>query len=553
MISNTTYKLLAAAMISTLLVVGCQKEDKDPVSVKPSTNGLLTFGISQNDGWNSSATKANGLPVTKGETFRSDALVMDCEDGDLPFGDVYIYMVEEDIPDAESQENVLTRADDEDPATGETPSEGETPSDGDVVVPDTRTYGVFAYQGVGEVPTSYVASTDVSEFAEIQNLLIDAQGKYEGQDQGREIYAPGAGTWLYFYTYGPYMSVTAEGSTANPALRENGKFPYIEYEATSDLAKTTDLLFGGSAAPQSGEVNDSIKLSVSHILSNVRIDTASIGSGRISSIALKNIYSKGTFNSENTKVWTLASTQADYSKTAETGSVEFDDLFLLPQALADDAIIEIKVEVTTAGSETMSAITREYVLTKNLKAFIAEWKPNKRYTYTISTPHEVEVEVTDEIVKNGSYPVKQNLQIKNCGLADAYIRVMISGAWVVDETINGKVQPVVVADWKNTGDVTTDDGEFVWQSTKPVHGKCNAEGWRCCEDGFFYYMNKTVPGEIIPTLFKSYTLKASPPVAGAYLELTILAQGVYASDIDLIFPQEILSDVPTYLGPNPHK
>ena len=552
MISNTTYKLLASAVLSALLVAGCQKEDKDPVSLKPSTNGLLTFGISQKDGWSSSATKANGISQTKGETFRSEALVMDCEDGDLPFGDVYIYMVEEDIPDAESEENVITRADGDDQAEGETPSVGETPSEGEVVVPDTRTYGVFAYQGVGEVPGTYDASANVSEFAEIQNLKIDAQGKYEGQDQGREIYAPGAGTWLYFYTYGPYMSVTPAGSTANPALSENGKFPYIEYKATSDLAKTTDLLFGGSASPQSGEVNKQIELSVSHILSNIRINTGSIGSGRITSIALKNIYSKGTFNSENTKVWTLASTNADYSKTAATGSVEFDDLFLLPQALADDAIIEIKVEVTTAGSETMSAITREYVLTKNLKAFIAEWQPNKRYTYTISTPHEVEVEVTDEIVYNGSYPVKQNLQIKNVGLADAYIRVMISGAWVVDETINGTVQPVVVADWKNTGHRTTDDGEFVWESTKPVNGTCNAEGWRCFEDGFFYYMNKTVPGGTIPRLFKSYTLTASPPVAGAYLELTILAQGVYASDINLIFPQEILKDIDNHLQNKPH-
>ena len=548
MISNTTYKLLAAAVFAALLIAACQKDDigKSPVNPDKQTSGYLTFDISENAGWSSSMTKSD-LPAVKGETYRSEVLLMECDDPNSPLGDVYIYMVEEDIPAEEAVENVITRA------------------DGGESTQPNYTYGVFAYQGsyTQDVPKEYdYNATGVVPFPEIQNLGLGADGSYEG-----DIYAPGSGKWLQFIAYAPYMTLNVTpdpdadpdaDSDANPALYEGPNYPYITYTATQSLAQTTDLLFGGRLddqkkfSPICGDLNTdadgvtpSVSLSLSHILSNIRVKTDSIGSGRITSIALKNIYSKGTFNLENKKVWTLdKSTIAEYSKTAETGSVKCDSLFLLPQALADDAIIEIQVEVTTAGSETMRAITRKYVLTKKLKAFIAEWQPNKRYTYTISTPHEVEVKVTDEVDTTGEYPVKKNLVIMNTGLADAYIRISLDGAWMVDDNTSGTLKQLMVSEWKNTGIDDTDDGTFSWPSAgQPLELETNSNNWRLGPDGYYYYMKKTVPGEQLLPLFDTYTLTAKAPILGAYLEFNVLAQAFYVDDIKDAFPSVIFDNL----------
>ncbi len=519
---QTTYKILAAALCSALLIAGCQKDDTK-VSVPHLANGVLSFGISQDGGWSGPSTKGEApAPAAKGGSFRSEMLLMECDDPDSPLGDVYIYMVEEDIPEQQAAENL--------PATR---AEGD-PAEGESTEVDSRTYGVFAYQGEGAVPETYVASDDVEEFADIQNLLIDATGKYDGQ----EIYAPGAGSWLYFYTYGPHMTLPA-ANDANPALRENGKYPYYEYTATPELAKTTDLLFGGSSAPQSGEVNEPVALSVSHILSKIRIKTGTIATGRITSISLKGIKNAGTYNIDNAGKWTLDANVETYAETATEGNVSFDDLYLMPQALSDDAELEIKVLVITSELNR----SNEYTLTKKLSAFLSEWQANKQYTYTISTPNEVEVHVSDEIVMEGTYPVKQNLVIKNCGLADAYIRVALTGAWIVEEGTGTDAVQYTVSDWKNTGDPAKDDGIFNWGVAQPVKDATNSRHWRLGDDGYYYYMKPVVPGEVLEPLFDSYKLTASSPVGGSYLAFTIIAQGVYLADAQHLFPAEIWTEL----------
>ena len=524
---QTTYKILAAALCSALLIAGCQKDDTN-VSVPHLANGVLSFGISQDGGWSGPSTKGEApAPAVKGGSFRSEMLLMECDDPDSPLGEVYIYMVEEDIPEQQAAENL--------PATR---AEGD-PAEGEGTEVDSRTYGVFAYQGEGPVPETYVASDDVEEFADIQNLLIDATGKYAGQ----EIYAPGAGSWLYFYTYGPHMTLPA-ANDANPALRENGKYPYYEYTATPELAKTTDLLFGGSSAPQSGEVNEPVALSVSHILSKVKINSKDIGTGRITSIKLLNIKNSGTFNINNDGMWEhTADATADYGHTyIEEQEVVFDDLYLLPQELSDAAKIEIKVEVKVYDSDEEGNLTlnrtTEYTLTKQLNKFLKSWNPNKQYTYTISTPHEVEVEITDKVEYEGQHPVKRDLKIKNTGLADAYIRVSLYGAWVVDEVVDGQTTQLIVSDWK------TEDGEFTWTDAgEPKVGIVNNDQWTIGDDGYYYYLNKTVPGETIPSPFESYKLTASPPVSGAYLELYVLAQAIYYDDVTYLFPSSLYTSI----------
>ena len=528
--SKTIHTLLASAALAALIVAGCQKDDMKKVTVstdKPSS-GLLSFNISENGGWSSSATKS-GDPTVKGSTYRSESLLMDCDNPDSPLGDVYIYMVEEDIPADNAQPEVATRADG---------------GDGSQQATSGFEYGVFAYQGsytpaTETVPVVYnPAATGVAPFLEIQNLKISAEGAYDGA----EIYAPGDGFWLQFISYAPYMTVS-ETDGPNPALYKGTNYPYIKYTATPELAKNTDILFGGriqngAYSPICGDLNTdadgvtpSIELSFSHILSKVCINSEAL-SGKITSIKITDISYSGVYNNANSREWTFDPKVQDYAYRSTDGNgveTTVEGYYLIPQNLSDNATIEIKVSVpTNEGSGS-----REYTLTKKLNAFIAEWQPNKQYTYTITTPHEVQITVHDEVTVEGNFPVKKKMTVKNTGLADAYVRVAIVGSWVLDAADGSQY---VISDWKES------DGTFVWSTgAKPVEGSTNSNFWRLGPDGYYYYMKTLVPGEETKPLFDSYTLTASSPTGGSYLELVILANGVFVTDVQHIFHSTIVS------------
>jgi hypothetical protein len=461
-------------------------------------------------------------------------LLMDCEDADSPLGDVYIYMVEEDIPEQQAAENLPATRAEGDPVEGEGAESTRTSSIG--------YYGVYAYQGtyVENVPTEYVSS-DAQPFGQIQNLRLNSKGEYEGD----AIYAPGAGFWLQFIAYAPYMQEETDAeSTNNPALFANGgNYPYIKYKATPALAKTTDLLFGGrrgtdgKLSPISGDLNSkdgvtpAVALNMSHILSKVRINSSALA-GTITSIKITGIKNSGIYNyhADNLMTWDLTgSDKQEYVYIGDTDNSE--EYFLLPQELAEDAKLEIKVVVPVPNSDP--AQTREYTLTKNLKT-LGSWAPNKQYTYTITTPQEVAVTVTDKVETIGGYPVKSDLKITNTGLSDAYIRVAIVGAWMVNDIDeNNKQRQVMVADWK-----PEEDGDFIWSGgVEPKVGVKNSSKWTRDSNGYYYYTDPLRPGKDAPALFDSYTLTATAPMVGAYLELQILVQAVHLVDRDKMFPQ----------------
>jgi hypothetical protein len=466
-------------------------------------------------------------------------LLMECDDPDSPLGDVYIYMVEEDIPEQQAAENLPATRSREVPAEGDGTESYGTEGEGNATVVD-GVYGVFAYQGSGNVPETYTPGEGVVPFQDIQNLSLNSLGKYEGED----IYAPGAGFWLQFIAYAPYRQVAAtEESTDNPALFANVGYPSIRYVATPELAKTTDLLFGGrrgtdgKLSPISGDLNSkdgvtpAVALNMSHILSKVRINSSALA-GTITSIKITGIKNSGIYNyhADNLMTWDLTgSDKQEYVYIGDTDNSE--EYFLLPQELAEDAKLEIKVVVPVPNSDP--AQTREYTLTKNLKT-LGSWAPNKQYTYTITTPQEVAVTVTDKVETIGGYPVKSDLKITNTGLSDAYIRVAIVGAWMVNDIDeNNKQRQVMVADWK-----PEEDGDFIWSGdVEPKVGVINSSKWTRDSNGYYYYTDPLRPGKDAPALFDSYTLTATAPMVGAYLELQILVQAVHLVDRDKMFPQ----------------
>lgn len=488
-------------------LLGCQKDT--PVTggdVPAPVSGVLKFGISQESSWNGPGadadTKAPGAPAAApaGASFRSESFLMDCDDPDSPLGEVYIYMVEEDYSSETTSSQVATRAEGE--------GEGSTPE-------FVAKYGVYAYQGVGDVPGTYNPE-DAAPFTQIQNLALNEDGQYDGESAEQYIYAPGSGTWLQFFAYSPYLAGSLTGgdpATNYLEVSDEQKYPVINYTAlTTDHSKHVDLIYAKPAAT-GGEVTESITLDFQHILSKINVQTGTIAAGTVTSISIKGVYSSGTFDGNDLKWQATGEANSSYTKTSDSENVNYDELYLVPQTLTDEAKIELKVRCTIDGGAS-----REYTLTKSLKAFIEEWQAGKQYTYVVSTPHEVEVEVTDVVEMNGTYPVKKDLQIKNTGLADAYIRVAIHGAWVVDEDD----KTIAMSEWK-----PEEDGHYDWT------GK--SDNWYQYE-GYYYYLIPIKPGEDAGKLFDSYTLTADAPVLDSYLQMTILVQAVYVSDRDLMFP-----------------
>ena len=536
MISNTTYKLLAAAMILTLLVVGCQKEDK--VSIKHTKSGVLSFNVNEDKNWSDLNTKSGG-------SYRSEMHLMECDTPDAAIGDVYIYMIEENISDQiVSESELLTHS-------VQTKAESQTQS---------PVYGVFAYQGSGNAPSSYIPTGDVSKFKEVDNLGLYSDGTYVGQKDGLEIYAPGMDKWLQFFIYGPYTSEVNPTGTLNPVLKENGKFPYYEYTATPSLVKTTDLLFGGSS-PINGDLNTTdagetppVELRLSHILSRIKVNATFAYETVVTSVKIIDVKNKGTYTySEVDGTWAyrwgLTSDKETYTVYENTAynneinnslinTVQAETINVLPQTISTDAKLQIVVEAVSQDPKVENGTrSQTYVLTKNLSAISEQWHPNKQYTYNIITPQEVQVQVTDELTRNDDgQPVKKNLSILNNGLSPAYIRASINGNWVLPNNTDDYADDPIVAAWN-----PTTEGTYVWGAhNNNQEPSTNATtGWRKHSDGYYYHLNPVQPGETTAKLFDSYTLTVKAPVANAVLDMAIVVQAVYPTDVTILWPKDI--------------
>lgn len=337
---------------------------------------------------------------------------------------------------------------------------------------------------------------------------------------------------------------------------ESASFHYTLPDANSANSATNqpDMIF--AISPNQVQTGNPVQMNFYHALSALAFSVGSVpGNLRIESVGFKNIYSSGTCTYTHTNQtgrlsfdWSFDTddTQTEYTQNFEKnlyedGNVPLPDgtsintedqtFMMIPQSFDNDAEIII----------TISFNGRKYTINKSLKEMTPYWQPGKIYTFKISSPEEVKVEVTDEVIMDGIYPVKQNLQIRNTGFANAYIRIGITGSWVVDHvTAQGTKTHLIIADWKNTGDSKTDDGVFEWPNQEqPAIGQTNSKYWRLGSDGYYYYMKITSPGEILEPLFESYKLTASAPMSDAYLNLSILAQGVLDVHAVDLFPAEI--------------
>ena len=349
-----------------------------------------------------------------------------------------------------------------------------------------------------------------------------------------------------------YAKNGTEGSINNheylsaTSARFHYALPLLENNETAHAVKQPDMLF--AIAPEQVKSGGSVQMNFYHALSALAFSVGSVpGNLKIESVSFTNVYSSGTCeyvhsNEGLTFNWSFkdgVDSKNDYTQSFskelfQSGNEPLEEgtaintgeqtFMMIPQIITDDT--KIIIAISFEG--------RNYTITKQLNKMTSCWYPGKLYTFKISSPEEVQIEVTDEVVMDGIYPVKQNLQIKNIGIADAYVRVAIAGSWVVDDIKgDGSTTQLIISDWKSS------DGEFMWPSQVPAVGSTNTNNWRLGSDGYYYYMKKVSTGETLSPLFTSYKLTAPSPMSGAYLELSILTQGVLSDDVEELFPVDI--------------
>ena len=250
----------------------------------------------------------------------------------------------------------------------------------------------------------------------------------------------------------------------------------------------------------------------------------------INHIALKNVPSSGTCSfgagdgGDVEFIWSGHNTPKTYIQTIGSdkaaGELINDDgiiFMMLPHTLAD-AELEISF---TLHSET--GYEYEYVISKPMREISAVWEANKKYTYTISAPQEVDVEVDDIVTAN----VKHDVEITNPGLATVYIRAAIVGAWVNE-------RGEIISPWIGDESRADADGVFEWGSEWNSH-------WAKGSDGFYYHLEPVARDGKTWPLFDRYTLNTLPPMLGAVLELSIVAQGVRYDQVTEAWPDAPLT------------
>ena len=295
-----------------------------------------------------------------------------------------------------------------------------------------------------------------------------------------------------------------------------GTFSYTLPEPDDDkedALKQADLIFAMAPGQTKETDGGKVNLEFHHALSAVVFKLGTMPQPfTIKSITLSGILSSGSCTVSHVD----GGNGLDFEwkvNTPKTYVQSFDDkavgngedisgnettFLLLPQKLSGDAGLTI---VFAIGDN-------EYTIEKSLSSLnTKEWKADTRYTYVISGPDEVEVEIEEDFEEGGS--VKKNVKFQNTGLAASYMRAVIVGYWVNE---NGDI----VASWK------ADDAETGTFSGLP------GNGWFKGNDGFYYHSASVSSGEYTSPLFTSYTLVGNPPIVGASLELNIMVQAVEA-------------------------
>lgn len=505
------FKILLACSVVIGFITSCAEEqmieNKPPVQTDQ-----LSFGISMPENWkemdesrgNTSSSYVT-KPVAFDQTINGDTLT--------------IYAIVEDIL---SSKDTLSL---------------DSIQDTRAAIPNNYDLGIYAYT-MNQTNEPYTGTnTGIAEF--MNNTHVDVSNNYS---YSPKKYWPGPDYSLKFFAYSPHTENVQPtiGQTDYVVSQENKFLKIKNYNVPTDVSKQLDITWSNPEL-LSGDNKQKIVFSMNHIMSAVKVKVGNIAEGKVTEIQFSNIKHQGNRRINDVN-WTLEEAKIDFSQTNSKGFVATTEnqigetFYLMPQDFEDDSKIFININVDG----------RDYPLSKSLTSIFgsnASWQEGKQYTFIISTPEEVKVEIEDEVVDN---IIKQKLSITNTGLADIYIRVALTGSWIVDKVIGGKEVQVTVDNWDKEN-----DGIFDWGANNPIVGSANALGWQLGSDGYYYYVGTlksgyskgiVKPGDELPKLFDKYTLTSSGSMPDSYLELAVVAQGIlHTEDLKKVFPEDILN------------
>ena len=192
--------------------------------------------------------------------------------------------------------------------------------------------------------------------------------------------------------------------------------------------------------------------------------------------------------------------------------------WFIPQAMTDKVMLTVTYDIEVDG------VKKEYKNTLELgKTLLAQtsgaskvWKAGQLRTFTLK-PNGVNVDIHDEV----SGFKKDNVQIRNTGNVDAYIRATIVANWwgtagteeCVAYGYTSREHTAYIAPWSMSWNSSSNQyvdnygGEF-----DGLPGPGSTGDWVRATDGYFYYKNPVPPGKYTgePTaedpLFDEYNL-----------------------------------------------
>lgn len=197
---------------------------------------------------------------------------------------------------------------------------------------------------------------------------------------------------------------------------------------------------------------------------------------------------------------------------------------VVPQKVGEankDVILTIDYSITHTINGVPS--TKKYRKSVKFNDGNRQWEAGKLYTYTIQANH-VAVTVKDAV--NTDTNTKSNIQIRNTGNIDEYMRVAVVGNWYDSHSYYEKGQDQIVCPWGGF-DATTEgtlEGPGWGEST---------DSWVDGGDGYFYFKYKVPAGELVSVpLFVSYKAGKCPMELygdSAHLQMDIMVQAFDAN------------------------
>ena len=270
---------------------------------------------------------------------------------------------------------------------------GETPVTRSAPITSLDTYGAFhvlAYWTKG-------GSLVESQFYMDEDVTDKGGNRWSSENV---YYWPGAEHALQFYAWAPVDA----GFSSIPEAPTND--PILGYTVPADMANQKDIVVA-SPAETAGDHNAAQPLTFRHICTAVKFAVGNqMQPGTIKSVALKGVYTSGTYNM-STDGWSLENTTGDFTQTldktmngTEAAGTEIttaeQTFMMLPQEqLPEGATVVVVFADNTTGTE------------RTLTAPIAgtEWPQGKTVTYRLSITPEYEFKLSDERILDAHYEI----------------------------------------------------------------------------------------------------------------------------------------------------